>query len=940
MRILLATFSCAAALLSAAPPAYQASFFFEPNRGQAPAQVRYLASGGGLTVLVEDHSISTSHAGKNVIKMTLANGQAPTQVTGVDPLPGISNYLDRQPNLTSIPHFAAVRLSRVYPGIDLVYKADQSQFEYDFHVAPGADPSRIALRFSVPPRLDPSGDLLLPTPSGVLRQHRPVAFQTIHGQRVNVPVQFRLKDARVSFALGHYDPTQELVIDPPITYLTYLGNPFNGSGIRTDGSGALYVFSGSPISFQTNAIGTDNGAATTVTKFTPAGQLAYSTRVDISGLNQTVDSSGFVYMAGTAGTTGSPTVLFKLNQAGTAQVFRTVLPYTGLQIERITVDASFNTYLAGRLGPSGTNMTATAGAFRTTANPTGAGFIIKYDPAGSTTPYRTFTPNATLFYGLAADSAGNLFFNTEFPSAWGAERILGGNSNNSVGVAKLNAAGSALIYSLNTTGLPRGNLAIDGSGNLFLAGELLSGAFFPVNAVQPASGGGGEVGLAKISASGTEYSFATFFGGSGNETCSGIAVDPSGNVWIGGSTDSTNLPRVGATQTTRSGSRDGYIAQIKGDGSAILFSTYVGSTATENRDPTPRNSVAADNGAGYFALTAPSGTLPSVNAIQPTYGTGSENIIIGKWGTTIPAAPPNTAPTVTSAAPAFGSGTSTTRTFVFTDTNGTNDLGVVNVLINSALDGRNACYLAYDSVGNVLVLLRNNGTDADVLALPSNATLSNSQCSIAGSSVTAVKAGNTLSLTLTFNFTAAFNATRILYAAARDAVSANSGWQPVGTQTIALPTTNPQPLGTTPSSGTATVGTTYSITTQYRDATNSLNLQPTQLLINDALTGFNACYLAFVHTSNFFYIVGDNGDLQPTPIRLNGEAGGAASIENTQCRVISAGSTYTDSGTTLTLTLQIQFKSGFVGRRLLFAGAQTLAGANSGWSVLGSVNVQ
>ena len=301
---------------------------------------------------------------------------------------------------------------------------------------------------------------------------------------------------------------------------------------------------------------------------------------------------------------------------------------------------------------------------------------------------------------------------------------------------------------------------------------------------------------------------------------------------------------------------------------------------------------------------------------------------------------PNAAPTVTSAAPAFGSGTSTTRTFVFTDSNGAADLGVVNVLINSALDGRNACYLAYDSVGNVLVLLRDNGTDADVLALPSNATLSNSQCSIAGSSITAVKAGNTLSLTLTFNFTAAFNATRILYAAARDAVSANSGWQAVGTQTIALPSTNPQPLGTTPSSGNATVGTTYSITTQYRDATNSLNLQPTQLLINDALTGFNACYLAFVHTSNFLYVVGDNGDLQPTPIRLNGEAGGAASIENTQCRVISAGSTYTDSGTTLTLTLQIQFKSGFVGRRLLFAGAQTLAGANSGWSILGSVNVQ
>ncbi len=936
MRTLLATFSCAAALLSAAPPAYQASFFFEPNRGQAPAGVRFLASGGDVTVQVADQSISTSLAGQNVIKMTLSNSLPPARVAGVDRLPGISNYLDRQPNLTAIPHFAAVKLDRIYPGIDLVYKADQSQFEYDFHVAPGADPSLIGLRFSAPPRLDPSGDLLLPTPSGLLRQHRPVAFQTINGQRVDVPVQFRLKDASVSFSLGQYDPTHELIIDPPITYLTYLGSPSSDSfyRLRTDGSGALYVFSNSTITAQTNAIGTATGGIT-VTKFTPAGQLAYSTRLDSSNSSsQTVDSAGFVYVAGVALTTGTPNVLFKLNQAGTAQVFRTTIPFSNLQIEALTVDSTFNTYLGGRFAALPTTFTATPGAFRTTAS---GGFLMKYDPTGTTNPYRTFTPNATRFNGLAVDSAGNLYFNTIIPSAWSATLTLGGGSADNTGVAKLNPAGSALLYSLNTSSLPASNLAIDASGNLFLGGAV--GTSLPVlNAVQATYGGGvADMGLAKINAAGTALLFATYFGGSGEEGFGSLAVDPSGNAWIGAVTTSTDLPLVGATHSARSGSADGFLAQIKGDGTAVLFSTYVGSTAAERNSGF--DAVAADNGAGYFAISTPTGTLPAVNAIQATYGTGSNNLIIGKWGTTIPAG--NQTPTVTSAAPAFGTGTSATRTFVFTDSNGAADIGVVNVLINSALDGRNACYLAYDSVGNVLVLLRDNGTDADVLALPSNATLSNSQCSIAGSSITAVKAGNTLTLTLTFNFTAAFNATRILYAAARDAVSANSGWQPVGTQTVALPTTNPQPLGTTPNSGTATVGTTYTITTQYRDATNSLNLQPTQLLINDALTGFNACYLAFVHTTNFLYIVNDStGDLQPTPIRLNGEAGGAASIENTQCRVISAGSTFSDSGTTLTTTLQIQFKSGFVGRRLLFAGAQTLAGANSGWSVLGSVNVQ
>ncbi len=302
--------------------------------------------------------------------------------------------------------------------------------------------------------------------------------------------------------------------------------------------------------------------------------------------------------------------------------------------------------------------------------------------------------------------------------------------------------------------------------------------------------------------------------------------------------------------------------------------------------------------------------------------------------------PSNTAPTVNSAAPAFGQGTSMTRTFVFADADGTNDLGVVNLLINSALDGRNACYLAYDSVNNVLVLQTDAGDNATVLALPSTASLSNSQCSIPGSAITAVKTSSSLSLTMTFNFTASFTGTRVVFAAARDRTTGNSNWQAIGTQTVTTPAANPQPLSATPSSGRATVGVTFPVTATYRDATASTNLQPVQLLINRDLDGANACYFGFDHVGNNLFLVGDSGTLQPTPIRLNGAPGGAASIENTQCRVLSAGSTFLDSGNTLTMTLQIQFKGGSVGRRLIYAGAQTTGGANSGWSVLGSVTVQ
>jgi hypothetical protein len=933
MRPFLAFWIFAAALLSAAPPAYQTDFYFEPNRGQAPRNVRYLATGGALAIQVEDRTITTSLSGRSVVQMTLGGGLAPASVHGVDAKAGVTHYLDRHPAVVSVPHFAGVRLNRVYPGIDMVYRADNAQFEYDFHVAPGADPAAIRLRFSTAPRLTESGDLVFETAAGQLRQHKPVAFQTLAGRSVEVPVRFAVSGPEVSFALADYDRSQPLLIDPPVTYLTYLGNPsnVNSFAVRTDGSGALYVFTPSTIAAQTNAIGSTAG--TTVTKFGPTGQLVYSTRTDIFASDGAwaVDSQGFVYLA-------NESTLLKLNQAGTAQVYRTALAFTNLQMEGMAVDASSNVYLTGRFAALPTTYTATAGAFRTSGN----GFLIKYDAGGANTVYRTFLPSVSRAAGLAVDSTGATYFAVINPStSWSATTNLGGGSGNFLGFAKLNPAGSALAYvfDFSAPNFTATNLAIDASGNLFFSGPIGFNTLPVTNALQSTVGGGAsDIGLVKVNPTGTAILFATYFGGNGQEGSSsngGLAIDAQGNAWIGGLTTSTNLPLSGATQSTRLGNADGFLAQIKGDGSQLLFSTYAGSSAAEINSGL--HCVAADNGAGYLAMGTPTGTLASVNALQPNYGTGSANLVVGKWGTTVPAG--NQVPAVTSISPVSGTGLTTTRTFVFTDANGANDLGVVNVLINTALDGRNACYIGYDSVNNLLVLLTDTGLDASVLVLPSAATVSNSQCSIAGSSVTAVKSGNTLTLTIGYTLTSAFSGGRVIYAAARDGSGGNSGWSAVGSHFTSVLTSNPLPLGATPVSGTATAGTTYPITLQYRDATSSLNLQPVQLLINSAVDGNNACYFGFDHAGNFLYIIGDSGDLQTTPVRLNGAASGAVSIENSQCRLIAAGSTFTDVGNTLTMTLQLQFKAGFAGRRLIFGGAQ-VPGGNSGWHLMGSVVVQ
>lgn len=313
----------------------------------------------------------------------------------------------------------------------------------------------------------------------------------------------------------------------------------------------------------------------------------------------------------------------------------------------------------------------------------------------------------------------------------------------------------------------------------------------------------------------------------------------------------------------------------------------------------------------------------------------SEANLVFVRSATILNGPPSTlaTPSVTT------NGRQITRTFTFTSPRGVSELGVVNVLINRALDGRQACYLAYDSVNNLLVLQDNAGTDGSVLALPSTNSLRNSQCSVDGAGVQAVKSGTTLTLTIPFTFTESFGGAHAVYIAARDRANGNSGWDSAGSHLVSVLPTNPLPLTAGLAGPTVRAGVTTPITVLYRDATASTNLQPVQLLINSALDGANACYFGFDHTGNYVYLVGDNGELQPTPVRLNGAPGGAASIQNSQCTLFAAGSTFQDSGDTLTLVLQVQFKTAFLGRRLVYGGAQTIGDANSGWHVLGGLRV-
>jgi hypothetical protein len=124
-------------------------------------------------------------------------------------------------------------------------------------------------------------------------------------------------------------------------------------------------------------------------------------------------------------------------------------------------------------------------------------------------------------------------------------------------------------------------------------------------------------------------------------------------------------------------------------------------------------------------------------------------------------------------------------TLTYTDTNGANDLGVTNLLINGALNGVHACYLAFSQPANALYLVNDAGSSLSAaLTLGGEGSIANGQCTVNGSTSSVARSGNTLTLTLDLNFSAGFSGTRVMYMAARTVAGANSGWEPLGTWSV------------------------------------------------------------------------------------------------------------------------------------------------------------
>jgi photosystem II stability/assembly factor-like uncharacterized protein len=469
------------------------------------------------------------------LQMQLVGASPHARITGEGVPATTTNYLtgnDPREWRMNLPTYARVRAASVYRGIDAIYYGQGEQFEYDFDLAPGADPAAIRLRFSGASRvwLDRAGDLRIETAAGEIYHHRPVAYQEINGSRREVACRFvERQPYEIGFMVGAYNHSRPLVIDPVLELASALQTT-DATGVGLDAAGNIYL----------------TGAASSFCFPTTAG------------VAQSAFAGGNI-----------DAFIAKLDPTGATLLYSTYLGGADEDLAKaIAVDAAGNAYITGRTRSS--NFPVTAGALQTAAKMACFGrpmdgFVAKLNPTGTALVYSTYLggcldDEATAIIIDAAGNAyvGGLTTSDDFPLRNPMQsRFVGGECVfDDFGtfcadgfVSKLNAVGGALIYStyIGGHGYDRVNgLALDGAGNLYAAGETTSNDF-PVTAgafqtVYRSDGQFGDAFALKLNATGAALVYSTFLGGGGTDAAHGIAVNDAGEAYITGDTAATDFP--------------------------------------------------------------------------------------------------------------------------------------------------------------------------------------------------------------------------------------------------------------------------------------------------------------------------------------------------------------------------------------------------------------
>jgi hypothetical protein len=597
---------------------------FEENRGQTDGRVKFVSRGRGYTLFLtggeavlalrqavpKDHQpigdggerdLGNSKTGPStVLRVKLVGAKRAITMRGENELSGKSNYFignDPKKWRTNVRNYERVKYEDVYRGVDLVYYGHQGELESDFIVAAGGDASAIRLEMAGAERarINGQGDLELETAGGEVVLDKPMVYQRKAGKRTRreglakhfIEARYVVKGEReVGFALGTYDVTEPLIIDPVLRYSTFLGGTaFDyGYGIAVDAVGSAYV-TGS------------------------TGSINFPTGNSLAGT-----SAG-----------GYDAFVTKFNAAGNTLVYSTYLGGNNFdQGNGISVDALGNAYVTGQT--QSTNF-PTANPFQATLGGGGDAFVTKLSAAGNALIYSTYLGgnNGDSGQSIAVDGAGDAYVtgmtsSTNFPTMNAFQAVSGGSSD--AFVTRLNASGNALVYStyFGGSGIDYGSgIAVDAEGNAYVTGTTASTNFPTKNPFQATSGGQSDAFVAKLDAVGNALFYSSYLGGSNSDSGLAIGVDAAGNAYVTGYTQSTNFPTAHAYQSTCGGCSllsDAFVSKINAVGNALVYSTYLGGGGFDYG-----NGITVDAiGNAYVTGQTGSTNFPTVSALQPNLG--------------------------------------------------------------------------------------------------------------------------------------------------------------------------------------------------------------------------------------------------------------------------------------------------------------------------------
>ena len=571
------------------------------------------------------------------VELTFAGANADPRIEFLEPLPGVFNYLNGQNTVTNVSTYEGLIYRELYNGIDLQYNSEDSQLKSEFIVDPGADPNQIRLDYAgaedIVIRQD--GALVIQTAFGELVENAPIVYQDINGERIYIEAQYILEDNdTVIFEINDYDTNYVLTIDPTIEYSSYLGGSLTDSisDVTVNRSGNILLTGSTNSSDFPNQFSLQNsfgGGAfdgdAFVTKLSLDGSaVVFSTFLGGSG-NETakgieVDNEGNIFIGGTTTSDNFPVLnafqnssadgtgtelggdafVSKISEDGSSLVYSTYLGGSG--IEEVGDIALDNTGSVSVIGTTTSANLPVQNAIDSQLDGTQDAFIAKFSVDGSSLIFSTYLGGSDREFGdaIVTDNGGNIYVtgatqSADLPVVSPVQATFGGQSDAFVG--KYDPNGNPLYLSyLGGGDVDRGlAIAVDGNGNAYVTGktglsevnqpfatseppQFQSTRDFPVvNPFQSTFFGGfDDAFITKLNDSGSELLYSTYYGGNGTDLGEAIAVDSEGNIYLAGTTNSSDLAQLAPVQPAFGGNRDVFLTKFAADGQSQRYSSYIG----------------------------------------------------------------------------------------------------------------------------------------------------------------------------------------------------------------------------------------------------------------------------------------------------------------------------------------------------------------------------